>query len=803
MVAPKQHKHFIGSRIPEHVFLLKLRRVRERRTLSRYIRLFFKRLISRGLYLKAFGFSRALAYLIKRRFRERPFNVFRSLVRLLMPAVQLRAFRKSGTTHLLPFLFRSQTRPISLAVTWFLRSARDRLLSKRRLDGNCANLVLKLFDELQDVHNFTGGSFSKRQAWHSLAARNNAIRYFSRRRFRSSKRVFDENVIFDNQLLVSAALKERAFRRFAFLGFWLKTFSSKLHACLKKLSVRYKRIQRFFVFCRWSFYYTQYIYLKSAYARMRACVFLSLRNFVFNFLNCNKVKYGFSVQTLKLSGFKSIMQFLLHLCLRVERVLHRVVNFILAKAAFFRSKAKFKQLFMFLGKRFMHQFVLLWTGHLFRKNLTLDFRLLYSKFKVHTLRLNSFYYGHESNTLVSYQFRPFYESIRALDSETYSYLSNLNKSFTKFSRIVDTSNVIFRTEAGFEDYLTRGFIFRRFIGYNKLVSRADQLSAQLGNVQLAEPDESLLFACRKNLMGLFTPTMSLFQMAQLRVAVWHSLSTNSDYLRRVFLRLRRIYLRYSAEGAKLYDPNRQDRFKKVKEAVREIFYPYRFHLKLEPYFDFWIPFFNLYLRRFIAYFKYRTNSLRLKPMRRLVAFFDKRNKQYKFLPSYSNFHELVLPLHSFLELIPDWRLRERLCSYLSSTFFLWYRRLFNFKLLPYWDKCKLMQRYVLIRRFKSGPLFFKRSFFLLNLLRRLLKRSKEGLGSGIATRKFPYLLNVPVFPLRKRHYTIPFPEVAFFHLDFNGYLTSRLSSFIFPRFRWSKETLFRKRVRNKIKLKVR
>ena len=109
----KHHKRFATRGFPELAFLLKLKRVRERRATARQLRLFFKRLVSRGLYMKAFGISQTFCYLVKRQFRVRPFGIFRSLLRSLLPAVQLRAFRKSGTTHLLPFLFRSQTRPIS------------------------------------------------------------------------------------------------------------------------------------------------------------------------------------------------------------------------------------------------------------------------------------------------------------------------------------------------------------------------------------------------------------------------------------------------------------------------------------------------------------------------------------------------------------------------------------------------------------------------------------------------------------------------------------------------------------------
>ena len=102
---------------------------------------------------------------------KEPIEVFETAVRNVSPKMEVRPRRIGGASYQVPMELRGDRREF-LALRWIVKNA------QRRPNKEYKTMIDKLFAELLDAANETGGAIKKRDDTHRMADANKAFAHF-------------------------------------------------------------------------------------------------------------------------------------------------------------------------------------------------------------------------------------------------------------------------------------------------------------------------------------------------------------------------------------------------------------------------------------------------------------------------------------------------------------------------------------------------------------------------------------------------------------------------------------------------
>jgi small subunit ribosomal protein S7 len=107
-------------------------------------------------------------YLIKKETNLNPMQVFQGALHNVSPLVKVKSIRVAGSNYQVPVEIAPQ-KQTSYGIKWIIESARKR--SERTMS-------IKLFRELVDAYNNSGGSIQKKESLHKIAESNRAFAHY-------------------------------------------------------------------------------------------------------------------------------------------------------------------------------------------------------------------------------------------------------------------------------------------------------------------------------------------------------------------------------------------------------------------------------------------------------------------------------------------------------------------------------------------------------------------------------------------------------------------------------------------------
>lgn len=107
-------------------------------------------------------------YLIKKETNLNPVQVFQGALQNVSPVVRVKSIRVAGSNYQVPVEIAPQ-KQASYGIKWIIENAR------KRSERTMAN---RLFRELVDAYNNSGGSIQKKEALHRIAESNRAFAHY-------------------------------------------------------------------------------------------------------------------------------------------------------------------------------------------------------------------------------------------------------------------------------------------------------------------------------------------------------------------------------------------------------------------------------------------------------------------------------------------------------------------------------------------------------------------------------------------------------------------------------------------------
>lgn len=109
--------------------------------------------------------------MIEEKQKQDPVNVLRQAVENIKPKMEVRPRRVGGAAYQVPLPVKGDRRE-SLAIRWLIQEA------NKRPNKQYHTFAEKLFAELWDAYNNTGGAVLKKQNMHKMADANRAFSHF-------------------------------------------------------------------------------------------------------------------------------------------------------------------------------------------------------------------------------------------------------------------------------------------------------------------------------------------------------------------------------------------------------------------------------------------------------------------------------------------------------------------------------------------------------------------------------------------------------------------------------------------------